>query len=120
MRKSFDDLTIADDFMFCKVMQDEAICKQFLEMVLSNKIGKIAYLSPQNSVAAGIEAKSVRLDVFVKNGELVSWRRSGWCKRAYQFYKKSCNRNFRRNKNLETSVKGNYYRKCYELQYAWI
>ena len=23
MRKSFDDLTIADDFMFCKVMQDE-------------------------------------------------------------------------------------------------
>ena len=62
MRKSFDDLTIADDFMFCKVMQNEGICKEFLEMVLSNKIGKIAYLSPQNSVAAGIEAKSIRLD----------------------------------------------------------
>ena len=67
MAKSFDDLTIADDFMFCKVMQNEGICKEFLEMVLSNKIGKIAYLSPQNSVAAGIEAKSIRLDVFVKN-----------------------------------------------------
>ena len=67
MRKHFDDLTIADDFMFCKVMQDEGICKEFLEMVLSDKIGKIAYLSPQNSVATGIEAKSVRLDVFVKD-----------------------------------------------------
>ena len=67
MRKSFDDLTIADDFMFCKVMQNEDICKQFLEMVLSDKIGKIAYLAPQNSVAPGIEAKSVRLDLLVKD-----------------------------------------------------
>ena len=67
MRKSFDDLTIADDFMFCKVMQNEGICKEFLEMILSDKIGKIACLSPQNSVAAGIEAKSVRLDLLVKD-----------------------------------------------------
>ena len=67
MRKSFDDLTIADDFMFCKVMQDEGICKEFLEMILSDKIGKIACLSPQNTVAAGIEAKSVRLDLLVKD-----------------------------------------------------
>ena len=67
MRKSFDDLTIADDFMFCKVMQDEGICKDFLEMVLANEIGKIAYLSPQNTVVAGIEAKTVRLDILVKD-----------------------------------------------------
>ncbi len=67
MRKSFDDLTIADDFMFCKVMQNEDICKQFLEMILANEIGKIAYLSPQNSVAPGIEVKSVRLDILVKD-----------------------------------------------------
>ena len=67
MRKSFDDLTIADDFMFCKVMQNEDICKEFLEMVLANEIGKIAYLSPQNTVAAGIEAKTVRLDLLVKD-----------------------------------------------------
>ena len=67
MRKSFDDLTIADDFMFCKVMQDEGICKQFLEMILAGQIGKIIYLAPQNSVAAGIEAKSVRLDILVKD-----------------------------------------------------
>ncbi|MGI5117164.1 Rpn family recombination-promoting nuclease/putative transposase [Treponema sp. SP13] len=67
MRKSFDDLTIADDFMFCKVMQDEGICKQFLEMILVGQIGKIIYLSPQNSVTTGIEAKSVRLDLLVKD-----------------------------------------------------
>ena len=67
MRKSFDELTIADDFMFCKIMQDESICKQFLEMILAGQIGKIACLSPQNSIAAGIEAKSVRLDLLVKD-----------------------------------------------------
>ncbi|QTQ14369.1 Rpn family recombination-promoting nuclease/putative transposase [Treponema parvum] len=67
MAKSFDDLTIADDFMFCKVMQDEEICKEFLEMVLVNKIGKIIYLSPQNAIVTGSESKSVRLDLLVKD-----------------------------------------------------
>ena len=36
-------------------------------MILAGQIGKIACLSPQNSVAAGIEAKSVRLDLLVKD-----------------------------------------------------
>jgi len=67
MTKSFDDLTIADDFMFCKIMQDESICKQFLEMILAGQIGKIAYLSPQNSITTGIGAKSVRLDLLIKD-----------------------------------------------------
>ena len=69
MRKRFDDLTIADDFMFCKVMRNETICKQFLEIVLAGKIGKIACLSPQNTIAAGVEVKSVRLDLLVKDEE---------------------------------------------------
>ena len=67
MKKSFDELTIADDFMFCKVMQDESICKEFLEMVLADKIGKIAYLSSQDAVFTGSESKSVRLDLLVKD-----------------------------------------------------
>ena len=67
MRKSFDDLTIADDFMFCKIMQDEETCKTFLEMVLAGKIGKITYLSSQNAVVTGTAAKSVRLDILVKD-----------------------------------------------------
>ena len=67
MQKSFDELTIADDFMFCKVMQDEAICKEFLEMILADKIGKIAYLSSQDAITVGSEAKSIRLDLLVKD-----------------------------------------------------
>ena len=67
MRKKFDDLTIADDFMFCKIMQDEETCKTFLEMTLADKIGKISYLSSQNAITTGAEAKSIRLDILVKD-----------------------------------------------------
>ena len=41
MRKTFDELTITDDFMFCKVMQNERICKRLLNSVLKEKIGEI-------------------------------------------------------------------------------
>ena len=41
MHKRFDDLTIADDFMFCSVMQDPALCKKLLLLVLADTIGTI-------------------------------------------------------------------------------
>ena len=67
MRKKFDDLTIADDFRFGKIMQDEDICKTFLQMTLADKISKISYLSSQNTIMTGLEAKSIRLDILVKD-----------------------------------------------------
>ena len=66
-RKSFDELTISDDFMFCKVMEHEALCRPFLEMVVANTIGNISYLSSQNAITSNSEAKSIRLDVLVKD-----------------------------------------------------
>ena len=67
VRKSFEELTISDDFMFCKVMEYEPICKEFLEMLFSAKVKKITYLSSQNSITTNSGAKTVRLDVLVKN-----------------------------------------------------
>ena len=66
-RKPFEELTISDDFMFCKVMEHEPICKEFLELLFSAKIEKITYLSSQNTVTANSGAKTVRLDVLVKD-----------------------------------------------------
>ena len=65
--KPFEELTITDDFIFCKVMEYEPICKEFLEMLLAVKIEKITYLSSQNTVTANSGAKSVRLDVLVQD-----------------------------------------------------
>ena len=66
-RKPFEQLTFADDFMFCKVMENETLCKTFLELLLTGKVGKITYLSSQNAVTTHSEAKSIRLDVLVKD-----------------------------------------------------
>ena len=67
MRKSFEDLTIADDFMFCKIMEHESLCRPFLEMLLTVNIDKITYLSSQNGVITNSAAKTVRLDILVKD-----------------------------------------------------
>ena len=66
-RKPFEELTISDDFMFCKVMEHESLCRPFLEMLFSTQIEKITYLSSQNIITTNSEAKTVRLDVLVKD-----------------------------------------------------
>ncbi len=62
MRKSFDELTITDDYMFCTVLQDEALCKTLLQSVLGTEIGEIKNLTYQKTITAGSK-KSIRLDV---------------------------------------------------------
>ncbi|UTC63977.1 Rpn family recombination-promoting nuclease/putative transposase [Treponema sp. OMZ 788] len=66
MVKRFEDLTLQDDFMFCKVMQDPMLCKKLIEIILSDTIGKIAYVSVQHSISTYEQAKSVRFDVLVQ------------------------------------------------------
>ncbi|WP_427193464.1 Rpn family recombination-promoting nuclease/putative transposase [Treponema denticola] len=66
MIKKFEDLTFTDDFMFCKVMQNPDLCKRLIEMILSNTIGKIAYISVQHNLKNYEQAKSVRFDVLVQ------------------------------------------------------
>lgn len=46
-RKPFEELTLADDFLFCKVMQDESLCKELLEIILHVTIDKIKYTNTQ-------------------------------------------------------------------------
>ena len=66
MLKRFEDLTLQDDFMFCKVMQNPDLCKRLIEMILADTIGKIAYISVQHNIKTYEQAKSVRLDILVQ------------------------------------------------------
>jgi len=66
MIKKFEDLTLQDDFMFCKVMQNTDLCKRLIEMILSDTIGQISYISVQHNINAYEQAKSVRFDVLVQ------------------------------------------------------
>ncbi|EGC76855.1 hypothetical protein HMPREF9353_01957 [Treponema denticola F0402] len=57
MLKKFEDLTLQDDFMFCKVMQNPDLCKRLIEMILADTIGKIAYILVQHNITTYEQAK---------------------------------------------------------------
>ena len=69
--KKWNSLTFTDDFIFCKVLQNPEICKELLEILLNIKITKLEYVNKQQVVDPIFEAKGIRLDVYVDDGNRV-------------------------------------------------
>jgi len=69
MDKAFEELQIKDDFMFSVIMRNPKFCKPFLERVLGIKISRIEYPKSQETIDISADAKSVRLDIYVEDGE---------------------------------------------------
>ena len=69
MGKAYEDLTIRDDFMFGIIMRKKKFCIPFLEMVLKVKIKDIQYTDSQKTFDAEMDARAIRLDVFVDDGK---------------------------------------------------
>ena len=65
--KIWESLTITNDFIFAKVMENEGICKKVLEVLLNMEVGHVAYVENEKTIAFGLSSKGVRLDVFVKD-----------------------------------------------------
>ncbi len=69
--KPWEELTIADDFMFCKIMSNEEICTQMLEFMLGVKISRLVYHEPQKSIDLLYESRGIRMDVYVADSDRV-------------------------------------------------
>ena len=69
--KPIDELTLADNFMFCHTMKNEELCKELLEKLLHIKIDHIIYPELEKELTAYYEMKSVRLDVYVKDSDKI-------------------------------------------------
>ena len=67
MNKQLKELNLEDDFLFAKVMNDKAICKELLESLLDIKIEKVIMLQEQKVIDLLVESKGIRLDVYVKD-----------------------------------------------------
>ncbi len=67
--KQFQPVTIQDDMMFGTVMVDPEYCKPFLETILGTKIKKIVYLERQKAIGLVVNAKSIRMDVYIEDEE---------------------------------------------------
>ncbi len=67
-RKTLQELTIKDNFLFGAVMVNEENCKEFLEMVLEIEIDQVK-VSKEKSIVYHPEYKGVRLDVYARDEE---------------------------------------------------
>ena len=67
--KNFEELTLADRFIFFKVMQNPDLCKQLLEIILGIEIEHIEYVEGEKNIEVSYRGKSIRLDVYVRDGE---------------------------------------------------
>lgn len=67
-RKTLQELTIKDNFLFGAVMVNEENCKEFLEMVLEIEIDQVK-VSKEKSIVYHPEYKGVRLDVYARDTE---------------------------------------------------
>ena len=69
--KPWDELTIADNFIFCKVMENERICMGVLETLLGISVGHIEYLKTEISLENFYDSRGIRLDVYVKDADRI-------------------------------------------------
>lgn len=65
--KTIGDLTLADDFLFAKVMSDCTICRKVLEKILKIPIKKVVVPTTQKTINVLFEGKGIRLDVYVND-----------------------------------------------------
>jgi hypothetical protein len=68
----FEQLTIANKFMFAMVFSHKEIAKPFLEAVLDIKIHELREPEPEKTIDVSPVSKGVRFDVFVKESVLAS------------------------------------------------
>lgn len=65
----------SDKLMFAIVMQDEALCREFIERVFhGRKVEKLIFpndihITPEKTIVTGLISKSVRLDVLFEGDD---------------------------------------------------
>lgn len=65
--KTWEELTIQDNFLFQKVMQNKRICKHLIELILNIKIKEISFPDSEKTINVRHDSKGIRLDVYVKD-----------------------------------------------------
>ena len=69
MSTTFDQLTLQNDFLFKKVMQNKRICKRLIETILDIRIASISFPEIEKTLDIAAESKGIRLDVIVEDDQ---------------------------------------------------
>ena len=67
--EKWNSLTLANNFIFCKVLEENPdVCKELLEMLLDIKIDRIEQPKSEQTFKTDFDSRGIRLDVYVKDG----------------------------------------------------
>ena len=67
--QKWERLTLADNFIFCKVLEDNPeVCKHLIEILLNLKIDRIEKPAAEKSLKTDFISHGIRFDVYVKDG----------------------------------------------------
>ena len=69
--EKYENISFTNNFAFCKVLQNEEICREFIETLLNIKVGKLKYKSLEKELKLEIDKRAVRLDVYVADSDRV-------------------------------------------------
>lgn len=70
--KSYEELTFSDDFMFCKVLENnKELCRELIELILDTKIRIIENVSRQKPIEITPDGRGIRLDVCMQGDDTV-------------------------------------------------
>lgn len=65
--KKYEELTLASDFLFCKIMQDPELCKEMLQRIMGVKLGKLEVTNAQKLIDTTFDGKNIRLDIYAED-----------------------------------------------------
>ncbi|MBR0204913.1 MAG: Rpn family recombination-promoting nuclease/putative transposase [Synergistaceae bacterium] len=70
IEERWENLTLANDFMFSTVMSDEALCTEMMRRILPDiEIEYISIPEAQKTLRGALESKSVRFDLYTKSDD---------------------------------------------------
>ncbi len=65
---NYEELTITNNFIFCKVMQSNPdLCKQLVELITDRKIHHMVGLNGEKTIEVTPDGKGIRLDVYFED-----------------------------------------------------
>ena len=72
LQQKWEKLTLADDFMFGKIMSDPKLCAEMLRRIFPElDIGKIKIVKTQKTLKQAIHVRGVRFDVLTSTARSI-------------------------------------------------
>ena len=65
--KTFEELTIRDNFLFERVMRNKRLCRMLIEKILGIRVKEITYPSIEKTINIRLLSRGIRLDVYVED-----------------------------------------------------